>query len=736
MRRLALSIGHFLIPLSVAVLIETWGVAQNIPSPPATPKRPVTDEYHGVTVVDDYRWLEDWDSSEVKQWNAAENARTREYLDHLPARPEIKARLAKLLSESSSRYFGMSYRGGTLFAMKMQPPKQQPMLVALPSANAPGSEKIVVDPNARSEKGSIAIDFYVPSVDGKLVAVSLSEGGSEDGSGHVFETATGKELSDGVPRVNFGTAGGSVAWNADSSGFYYTRYPQGNERPPEDSNFYQQVYFHKLGTQSSEDTYVIGKDFPRIAEIHLFSSDDGKWVLAAVANGDGGQFAHYLMDSSGKWTQVTQFEDDIVDAVLGAPNDPALYLLSRHEAPRGKVLRLELSDLQLSKAQVVVSQSPGTGKEKGEDESARASITGLEPTDSRLYVEEEVGGPSQVLIFDHRGKRLGTLPAPPISSVDNVVHTTGDDVVFRVATYLAPAAWYSLDAASGKTSATALGETSPVKFDDADVVREFAVSKDGTRIPVNIIRRRGAKLDGSNPALLTAYGGYGINLSPRFIGAVARLWLDQGGVYAIANLRGGGEYGDEWHKAGNLTHKQNVFDDFIASAEHLIRRKYTSPARLAIEGGSNGGLLMGAALTQRPELFRAVVSFVGIYDMLRVELDPNGAFNITEFGTVKDPEQFKALYAYSPYHHVKDGIKYPAVLFLTGENDHRVNPMQSRKMTARLQAANGSHPILLRTTSSAGHGIGTGLNEQIEQSADVLSFLFDQLGIKYDRESH
>jgi prolyl oligopeptidase len=232
--------------------------------------------------------------------------------------------------------------------------------------------------------------------------------------------------------------------------------------------------------------------------------------------------------------------------------------------------------------------------------------------------------------------------------------------------------------------------------------------------------------------LLYGYGGYGINLNPGFLASRGRIWLDQGGVYVIANLRGGGEYGEQWHKEGNLTHKQNVFDDFTACAEHLIQRKYTSPAHLAIMGGSNGGLLMGVELTQHPELFRAVVSSVGIYDMLRVELDPNGAFNITEFGTIKDPEQFKALYAYSPYHHVQDGTKYPAVLFLTGENDHRVNPMNSRKMTARLQAENGSdHPILLRTTAIAGHGIGTALDEQIEQGADIFSFLFDQLGVKY-----
>jgi prolyl oligopeptidase len=498
-------------------------------------------------------------------------------------------------------------------------------------------------------------------------------------------------------------------------------------------NFYQQVFFHKLGTKSREDRYVIGKDFPRIAEIRLHSSDDGKWILAAVANGDGGQYAHYVMDPSGKWSQVTHFEDEVVGAVLGTPTDPALYLLSRHEAPRGKVLRVKLSDPELSKAEAIVPQSSGSGT----DDNSRASITRFVTTSSRLYVTDEVGGPSRVRIFDHQGKQLGILPAPPISAIDDVVHTNGDDILFQVATYLSPPAWYSLDAASGKTSKTALAETSPAKFDDAEVVREFAVSKDGTRVPLNIIRRRGTRLDGLNPTLLTAYGGFGISLEPHFMGPTARLWLDQGGVYVIANLRGGGEYGEEWHKAGNLTHKANVFDDFIASAEQLIQRKYTSPAHLVIEGGSNGGLLMGAALTQRPELFRAVISFVGIYDMLRVELDPNGAFNVTEFGTVKDPEQFKALYAYSPYHQVRDGMKYPAVLFFTGENDHRVNPMQSRKMTARLQAANSSaHPILLRTTSSAGHGIGTALNEQIEQSADVLSFTLDQLGIRYTPADH
>jgi prolyl oligopeptidase len=705
--------------------VVTQAQVPSIPKSPDTPRHPVTDEYQGVKVTDDYRWLENWDEPATKQWSAAENARTREYLDHLPARPAIKEQIRQLISASSASYYDLQFRGGTLFAMKYQPPQQQPTLVALHSPDDPSSAKIIFDPNAASNKGSTAVDFYVPSLDGKYVAAALSENGSEDSNARIFEVATGKELPDVVPRVNFATAGGSIAWKADSSGFYYTRYPQGNERPPEDANFYQQVYFHKLGSDPKQDTYVIGKEFPRIAEIQLRTSDDGRWLVAAVANGDGGQFAHYLMNSSGHWSQVTHFEDSIVSVKVGA--DDALYLLSRKDAPRGQVLRLPLAHPDLSQAKIVVPQSSGVGP----GESARASIDNFLPTTGHLYVIDILGGPSRVRVFDTPGHALPAPSLPAVSAIGQVVSIGGGDALFYASTYLDPPAWYRVDAASGKSTRTALFETSPVKFDDTEVVRDFAVSKDGTRVPLNIIHRKGIKLDGSNPTLLYAYGGFGVSVKPFFLGSSTRAWLDQGGVYVVANLRGGGEYGEEWHKAGNLTHKQNVFDDFIACAQYLIEQKYTAPAHLAIMGGSNGGLLMGAALTQRPDLFRAVVSFVGIYDMLRVELDPNGAFNVTEFGSVKNPEQFKALYAYSPYHHVKDGTAYPAILFLTGENDHRVNPMQSRKMTARLQAASGSdHPILLRTTSSAGHGIGTALDEEIEQDADVFSFLFDQLGIR------
>ncbi len=706
--------------------LATYAQSPSVPKPPETPKHPVTDEYQGTTVTDDYRWLENWADPAVRQWSAAENTRTREYLDHLPARAAIKQQLRALVTASSASYYSLQFRAGILFAMKFQPPQQQPTLVAMHSADDPGSANVIFDPNAAGTNGSLSVEFYTPSLDGKYVAVALSEAGSEDCSAHIFEVATGKELSDVVPRVNFATAGGSLDWKADGSGFFYTRYPQGNERPPEDANFYQQVYFHKLGSDPKQDEYVIGKDFPRIAEIQLHASDDGRWLVASIANGDGGQFAHYVMDSAGHWTQVTHFEDGIVSAKVGP--DDGLYLLSRKNTPRGQILRLPLSHPDLARAKVIVPESPGSGP----DESLHAAIEDFLPTGARLYVVDIIGGPSRMRVFDAHGHALAAPPLPPISAVGQVLSVGKGDVLFSTSTYLNPPAWYCFDAATGKSARTALYQTSPISFDDAEVVREFAVSKDRTRVPVNIIRRKDAKLDGANPTLLYGYGGYGVSEKPYFAGAQGRIWLDHGGVYVFANIRGGGEYGEEWHRQGNLTNKQNVFNDFVACAQHLIDRKYTSPEHLAILGGSNGGLLMGAALTQRPDLFRAVVSYVGIYDMLRVELDPNGAFNITEFGTVKDPSQFKALYAYSPYHHVKDGTPYPAILFLTGENDHRVNPMQSRKMTARLQAANSSdHPILLRTTASAGHGMGTALDERLEQQADVFSFLFDQLGISY-----
>src|SRR2546429_3559308 len=688
--------------------------------PPDTPQKPVATEYNGLTVEDPYQWLENDDDSQVKAWSSVQNQRTRKYLDSLPDRAAIEKQLSDWYAKTSPSYFSLVSRPGILFAMKFQPPKQQPMLVTLASADDLKSEKIVLDPNVLDTKGATTIDWFVPSLDAKCVAESLSTGGSEEGTLHFYETATAKRLPDAIAHVQYPTAGGSAAWNADGTGVYYTRFPRKGERPDADLNFYQQIYFHKIGTPDTKDTYSIGKDFPRIAEIAIAASRDGKYILATVANGDGGDFAHYLLGPNGLWKQITQFSDQIKAARLGRDN--ALYFLSRAGAPRGKILRLPLGTPELKNAVEIVP-------------AGEAVIEQIVPTANALYVGDLLGGPSQIRRFGLDGKGETMIPIPMISAVQEMVALEDNSLLFRDVSYTQPAAWFHC--AQGKTEPveTALRNTSPVSFADIEVDREFAPSKDGTKIPLNILFRKGMKRDGENPTLLYGYGGYGISMSPNF-DFTRRLWFDRGGVYVVANIRGGGEFGEEWHKAGNLTKKQNVFDDFAAAAEYLIEEKYTRPEKLAIQGGSNGGLLMGAMITQHPELFRAIVSSVGIYDMLRVELAPNGAFNVTEFGTVKNPEQFKALYAYSPYHHVIDGTKYPAVLMMTGANDGRVAPYHSRKMTARLEEANKSdNQILLRTSSSAGHGIGTALSERIKQLADIYAFLFAQLDMSEKQRS-
>jgi prolyl oligopeptidase len=683
--------------------------------PPRTEKKPVSDAYFGTAVSDDYRWLEDWSARPVVSWSEAQNTHARAVLDHLPNFAAIRERVGQIANFRCSSYGSLVARGGLLFALKNEPPKQQPFLVTLASADAPASERVLVDPNAIDAKGSTAIDFFVPSLDGKLVAVSLSEGGSEAGSVSVWEVASGRKLADVIPRVNGGTAGGAVAWEADGTGFFYTRYPRAGERPPVDLDFFQQVFFHRLGTPTADDTYALGKDFPRIAETTLFSSDDGRFVLATVKNGDGGEAEQYLRAPSGAWTRVASLEDDAAIGRFGP--DGSLYLISHKGAPRGRLLRLAPGATELSTATIVVPESEGV-------------LDDFRVTPRRIFIADLLGGPSGLRALDRDGKLLASLPILPVSSITGMLPVGADDLLFQNQNDLEPPAWYRTGA-NWTVARTALARTSPVDFADCEVVQETAVSKDGTKVPLRILKPRAARLDGNNPTLLYAYGGYAISQRPVY-DPMLRIWVEQGGVYAVGALRGGGEYGESWHRDGRLTHKQNVFDDFAACAKRLIDHRYTKPARLAIEGGSNGGLLMGAAFTQHPELFGAVVAHVGIYDMLRVELSPNGAFNITEFGTVKRPAQFQALYAYSPYHHVADGAAYPPILFMTGANDPRVDPMQSRKMTARMQAATaGKQRVLLRTSSSSGHGIGSSLDEKIGEETDVYAFLFDVLGVAY-----
>lgn len=691
-------------------------------APPETAKVPVTDEHHGVKVVDDYRWLEDWNDAKVKAWSESQSAHARQVLDGLEL-AEIRTRAAQLLGAAGVSYSGTAWSGGQLFAMKRQPPKQQAFIVVMPSPMHPDQERVLIDPNAMDATGGTSIDWYVPSPDGTLLAVSMSSHGSEAGDIHVFDAKTGKQVHEVITRVNGGTAGGSLAWAPDGKGFYYTRYPREGERPEADMDFFVQVYFHALGTDPAKDVYEVGKEFPRIGEIQLECLHTGGWagtVLASVQLGDGGEFTHYIK-INGSWKQFTKYEDRIVQATL-APSG-LIVMISRKDAPRGKIVGTMCDEWSIT---------PGTIVPEGESVIVSEFLDpeGLMlATEHALYVTYQLGGPCEVRAFDYHGK---ALPAPSLGEVTAPTGLTaleGGKVLVGAKSYLAPLAWGVFDPAAGTTPAkTPLSSAFPFSMEAYEVVREFATSKDGTKVPVNIIRKKGMELKGTAPCLVTAYGGYGVNIEPTFRPGTLAL-LEQGFVWAEANIRGGGEYGDAWHRAGNLTKKQNVFDDFAAAVEHMQTRGYTKPSRTAITGGSNGGLLMGAILTQRPDLVACVVSHVGIYDMLRVELSANGAFNIPEFGSVKDRAQFEALYAYSPYHRVKDGTKYPPVLFLTGANDPRVDPMQSRKMTARLQAVGGT--ALLRTSSSSGHGAGTALSERIEQTVDVNAFLFHNLGLAY-----
>jgi prolyl oligopeptidase len=681
------------------------------PALPATPKKPVTDTYFGASVTDNYRWLEDGADPEVKKWSDAQNAHARGVLDALPGRKALETRLTQLVGFESPVRHPQELRGAKLFGIKFQPPKPQGMLVVLDAIGPEVKERVLFDPSEYDPSGGTSMDFAVPSLDGKKVLVSLSKGGSESGDGHLFDVETGKEITtETLTGINGGTAGGGATWTKD--GFYYTRYPRKGERPDEDLAFYQQVYFHTLGTDPSKDTYVLGKELEKISESFLYTSEDGRYVADLVQKGDGGEYLLFFKTDKG-WKKVAGYEDKVVALSFGRDNN--LYLLSRKDAPNGKVLRLNVNDPELSHAKVFVPE----GKPIAEIAAGK----------TRLYVVEQRGGPTAVRAVSFDGKTQTDIETPEGTAVEGLVRLEGDDLLVPVEGWVRPLEVFQYTAADGKLNRTALKREVPVDLSPYEVVRDECTSKDGTKVPLTIVRKKGLKLDGDQPTWLTGYGGFDVAMAPSYRSNLPA-WLEQGGVYAVAHLRGGAENGESWHQAGMKLNKQHVFDDFLACGQRLVELKYTSPKRLAIQGGSNGGLLMGASLTQKPELFKAVVADVGYFDMLRYETAPNGAFNATEYGTVKNEDEQKALAAYSPYHAVKSGTQYPAILLLTGWNDPRVAPFHSRKLAAALQASGTRQPVLLRTSADTGHGYGTPLKEKISQLVDQYAFVCAQLGMK------
>ena len=683
-----------------------------------TERVPVRTTYHGVEVTEDYRWLEDASSEETQTWTQVQHERTMAYLRALPAYDDIRRRAEEILTTDATSYANPDRVWDTYFALKQQPPKQQPFLVTLTNVGDATTERVVVDPNAIDPSGATAIDWYAPAPDGTVVAVSLSSHGTEEGTLHLYDVETGDPVDVQIPRVNSGTAGGSVAWRGDATGYWYTRHPAPGERPDGDMGFFQEIWFHEIdGGDRADGPSGVADD--RIVEHFLSASLDGRWVLDRAQKGDGGEWQLFAREQgSGEWWLLADIPDKVIDAVFGPD---AIFLLSAKGAPHGEILRLPMTPgATVADASVVVRHSALT-------------IEGLAVTDGRLWVLDMDGGPSGLRVFTHDGEPLPSVDLPPVCAVDTLIRLGDDQVAYSVETFVSPRSWWVAADDEGTPRRTALDTTTTLDFSRVEVRRVFATSEDGTDVPISLIAQTGVLDAGQAPTVLAAYGGYGISIKPVF--APGRLlWLERGGVLAIANIRGGGEYGEEWHHGGRLLTKQNCFDDFAACARHLVSTGVTTVEQLGIRGGSNGGLLMGAVLTQHPDIAKAVIAEVPVLDMLRVELHPNGAFNVTEFGTVADPDLFAAMYAYSPYHLVVDGTPYPAVLLTAGEFDPRVDAYHAKKMAARLQAATSSAaPILLRI-EPGGHGIGQSLDQTVGLLTDVYAFAFAQLGVTTNRK--
>ena len=681
-------------------------------SPPVATPRPVADYFHGRRVIDNYRWLEKADSPEVQKWVAEENDYTRALLDPQPGRAAIQHRLTELLSIGSVSAPVLA--GHHYFYTRREGLQNQPVLYVRDSLN--GADRVLVDANSLAADGTIALDWFQPSENGKYVAYGTSASGSEMSTLHVIESKTGEILSDTIER----TRAASIAWLHDNSGFYYTRYPKKGEVPAGQEMYNRHVYFHLLGSPVETDNAIFGEgrdpqDWPGVS-----LSNDGRWLLINVSEG-WTKSELFLMDLKGDKAPIrlTTGKNFLYSADI---YDGKVYITSNEDAPRYRVFVTDAGNFDREAWKEIIPQSD-------------AVLQGAAVFGGKLVAQYEQDASSQLKIFDLDGKKLNDLALPAIGSV----YSTGGkwnhaEVFYGFQSFTFAPSIYRYDLKDNSTSLWTKVDAPSIDASAYEVQQEWFNSRDGTRIPMFVVHKKGLQKNGKNPTLLTGYGGFNVSLTPSF-SRTAYLWMEHGGVYAVANLRGGAEFGEDWHRAGMLDKKQNVFDDMIAAAQHLIVEKYTGKQHLAIQGGSNGGLLMGAMITQRPDLFRAVVCQVPLLDMLHYQDFQIAKLWIPEYGTAENPEQFKWLYAYSPYHHVKGGVEYPAVLFMTADTDTRVDPMHAKKMTALMQAearngASVTRPILLRIETKAGHGAGKPVTKQIEEFTDVYSFLFWQLGVK------
>lgn len=697
----------------------TTAEASGPPDAPIAARRvDVVDVLHGVRVADPYRWLEDGESDEVRAWSAAQTEHTRRTLDALPYRSALAARVADLLrigTVEPPAVVGSKRGKGRYFWRKQAPGEDQPVLYV--REGHAGPDRVLIDPNRLSEDGTVSLDYWMPSFDGKLLAYGLSHGGDEESTLRVLDVDTGKDLpeTEVITRARYA----SIAWLPDGSGFYYSRYPEKGKVPAGEERYHRRIYEHRLGRHPDEDPIVFGEGRAMTDMAAVDISPNGRWLVASVHMGWSRREAYLLDRQAGAratWIPLAVPEKDAVYEVTAY--DDWLLVRTNDGAPTYELWRVDPTKPARAHWRRLVPA--------GKDVLAGATRVG------KTIVASYIRDAKSVLErFDEKGKPLGEIPLPTLGTVGSVQgEWDGHEVFFDFTSFAIPAQVHRIDLRTSERSVWAEVKA-PIDPGEFVVEQLRATSKDGTSIPMFVVHKKGLPRDGTAPTLLHGYGGFNISQMPLWSGSRYVL-LERGGVAVTANLRGGGEYGEAWHRAGMLDKKQNVFDDVIAVAEHLVREKITSPDKLAILGGSNGGLLVGAAITQRPDLFRAGVALVPLFDMLRYHRFLIAKLWIPEYGSADDPEQFRWLHAYSPYHRVERGKRYPAMLISTAEGDARVDPLHARKMAAQLQwaSADPERPILLRIESKAGHGAGKPISKRVDEATDIYSFLFWQLGIQ------
>src|SRR6266550_1674448 len=659
---------------------------------PAARKSDVVDDYHGTRVPDPYRWLEDPDSPESRAWIEAQNRLTAAYLAEIPTRGAIRERLTTLWNYPK---YGTPFRKAhRYFFFKNDGLQNQSVLYKQASLTA--DPETLVDPNLLSEDGTVALSTLAVSDDGRLLAYGTSASGSDWEEFRVRDVVEGRDLSDHLKWIKFSGA----SWTNDGAGFFYSRYPEPGDKALTDVNRFQRLYYHRLSTEQTQDVLVYERpdqpDWGMNAEV----TDDGRYAVPNVRGA------------------VMRLLDDFDASYTFVGNDgPVFYFLTDLEAPRKRVIAIDTRHPERARWREIIPQGPDV-------------LDGIQIIHDTFVANYMHDASSRLRLFRLDGRFLKDLPLPTLGSIGAISGERKDDEMFYAFTsFLYPTTIFRYDFKSGGTS---VFKAPTIDFDPSgyETKQVFYTSKDGTRVPMFITHKKGLRLDGSNPTYLYGYGGFNISLTPAFSASIL-VWLELGGVYAVPNLRGGGEYGEEWHQAGMHDKKQNVFDDFIAAAEYLIAQGYTSPAKLAIAGGSNGGLLVGAAITQRPELFGAALPAVGVMDMLRFHKFTIGWAWVTDYGSADSAAQFPYLYKYSPLHNIRAGTRYPATLVTTADHDDRVVPGHSFKFTATLQAAQaGPQPVLIEIETKAGHGAGKPTSKLIEEQGDRMAFLVKNLGMQ------